>query len=67
MRAIERLMIELVPRLLSPAGRFIYKMFGTDIKETQGRGISDVGSMCKHVDLAWTELSSSFTSELYLV
>nr|WAK77186.1 MAG: RNA-dependent RNA polymerase [Rhabdoviridae sp.] len=64
---IEQLITLYVPQLLMPSGKLIYKTFGTVIKARQGKGVSDIGSMFQRVELAWTELSGSFTSELYLI
>uniref|UniRef100_A0AAN0LJ79 Replicase n=1 Tax=Lobos virus TaxID=3139875 RepID=A0AAN0LJ79_9VIRU len=64
---IERLMAHYVPVLLSPQGRLIYKTYGTVIVETNARGLSRIGSLFRTVELGWTELSGSFTSELYMV
>lgn len=67
MTQIERLIAEYATKILSPFGRLIYKKFGSKILQAQGSGVSLIGSMFNKVQLAWTELFGSFTSELYLI
>nr|QIS88065.1 MAG: RNA-dependent RNA polymerase [Messner virus] len=56
-----------VPKLLSSTGVLIYKVFGTHLLVSEGKVISKVGSLFKQTELKTTQVTSSFSSEMYLV
>nr|QPP12221.1 polymerase [Vesicular stomatitis virus] len=64
---IELLVRQYVPVLLESDGCLIYKTYGTYIATQKDNSLTLIGSLFHSVQLVQTDLSSSNTSELYLV